>query len=355
MAQLSAYKLVPRAGSAFHFGLRGIEAEVSAEFCPSDSLFAALTSVVADLEGESGVDEFAGAFAAGEAAPPFLLSSAFPYANRVRLFPLPKLRLQVTPGKGVYKRLKNLAFVSERAFRHMLDGKNLDDLLEDENLLQGSKVLVTPEEREGLPGLRGGRIWETGAVPRVTLDRGTSASQIYHVGRVSFAPQCGLYFLVHWRTDGWRRRLEELLAHLGDAGLGGRRSVGHGQFHPIEDGELELPEGGQEGGFFLTLSRYHPTRQELKAGVLGEGASYRLQAVTGWLASPVEKAQRRKLLRLIEEGSILRGVGDDTYGDLADVRPEYEQAVMSHPVYRYGYALPIQVAPHVVKEGEADE
>lgn len=356
MARLSAYKVVPRGGSAFHFGVRGIEAEVSGEFCPSDTLFAALMSVIAELEGGSGVEQFAEAFGAGQGGPPFLLSSAFPYVGDVRLFPLPKLRLEVTQAKGVQKLLKKLAFASEAAFHLILEGRSVADLLkDDENLLQGKKVLLTPDERKRLPDLREGRIWATSAVPRVALDRATSASQIYQVGRVSFAPHCGLYFLARWHDRAWQSRLEELLAYLGDVGLGGRRSVGHGQFDASADGEVELGQGGEAEGFFLTLSRFHPTREELKAGVLGDGASYRLQTVAGWLSSPVEEAQRRKVLRMIDEGSIVCATGQPWYGDLTDVRPEYEEAWFSHPVYRYGYALPVVVAADVVLRGAADE
>lgn len=354
MEQLSAYKLVPRQGSSFHFGLRGIGAEASGEYCPSDTVFAALVAVAAETRVHRDAEELCEGFGESSAGPPFLLSSAFPFAGDVRLLPVPKIRLNLRPRKGLPKLLKSLAYMSEGVFGLVLRGESLDDVVGEENLLQDNTVLATAAERTRLERLPQGLIWRVGSVPRVTVDRVASGSEIYHVGRVSFAPECGLYFQVRWRDDGWREPLEELLRLLGDAGLGGRRSVGHGQFDAMADRAVDLPPVDEEGSPFVTLSRYHPTLGELRSGVLAAGASYRLTAVGGWLSSPGEAAQRRRVVRMIDEGSVLRHVGQATYGDLCDVRPEYDAGPFAHPVYRYGFAFPVAVSSDVVAGEEGD-
>ncbi len=95
----------------------------------------------------------------------------------------------------------------------------------------------------------------------------------------------------------------------------------------------------------MTLGRYNPTEEELKAGVLGEGASYELVDVGGWLISPDGPAQRRKRVRMIEAGSVLmQPDGMTVTGRIVDVRPEYEQeGGPEHPVYRSGIALTVGV------------
>lgn len=354
MEELRAYKLVQRQGSSFHFGLRGIGAEVSGEYCPSDTLFAALVAVAAEARSDPDAEGLCKAFAQSPGGPPFLLSSAFPFARDVRLLPVPKLRLKVLPRRGLGKLLKNLAYISEGVFRLVLAGERLDELVGEHNLLQNKTVLVTPSERSSLDHLALGLIWTVASVPRVTVDRVASGSEIYHVGRVSFAPECGLYFLVKWRDDRWRASLEELLRLLGDAGLGGRRSVGHGQFDPVADRPMDLPVVCEEGSRFVTLSRYHPTLGELGSGVLGPGASYGLSAVGGWLSSPGQTAQRRRVVRMIDEGSVLRHAGQETYGDLPDVRPAYDAGPFAHPVYRYGFAFPVAVSSEAVAEEEGN-
>ena len=90
MAPWTMYRLKPKPGAGFHFGLRGLEQEDSAPHCPSDTLFAALVATLADLEGPEGVEAFAAPFKDGQ--PPFLLSSVFPRAGDLPLLPLPHVR-----------------------------------------------------------------------------------------------------------------------------------------------------------------------------------------------------------------------------------------------------------------------
>ena len=220
--------------------------------------------------------------------------------------------------------------------------------------LQGGAVWVADEESRALRNA-GGMLWSSRPVPRVALDRQTSASQIYHVGRTSYAAGCGLALAVQWlagSSDADRRLLRDLLARLGDGGIGGERSAGHGQFALRELPSLTLPDA-RPGGYFVTLARLSPRREEIEAGLLGGRAAFELERIAGWLAAPGQLSQRRRSAYFIVEGSVLCAAGPEPWGRLLDVRPTYLGGPpFPHPVYRYGFALPVGVAGWA-KEQEA--
>jgi CRISPR type III-A-associated RAMP protein Csm4 len=158
---------------------------------------------------------------------------------------------------------------------------------------------------------------------------------------------------MRWQKD-WQKQGELALQVLGDAGVGGERSAGHGLFrlhgpHPLSG----LPDP-TPGGRFLTLSLYYPTEAELKDVVGGDDISYRFQVRRGWMSSPdqVESAEdealsgsalRRKAVRMFAEGSILCWPEDKTaLGDLADVTPD---VFSPHKVWRYGLAWAVGYRP----------
>jgi CRISPR-associated protein Csm4 len=368
----TAYHLEARA--PFHFGLRGVGIEATAVHGPSDTLFSALCYAVRQQFGTGVLEEFLGTYAAGE--PALVLSSAFPYvlarqqgevegwepsesfdpAQAIRFFPRP---LEPPPGvpddADRRKQIKRIAWLSESIFRAWVGGQDLTAHFAEENLVQGGRAWLTAQERDSVAGWRDEetdaiRFWAAGEAPRVAVDRRASTSQVYQAGRVWFQPSGGLWLLMNWRED-WEARGRGALRVLGDAGMGGERSAGHGQFqahgpHAL----LPLPDP-VPGERFVSLSLYYPTCDELPV-VLGSGEDtrYRLQVRRGWMASP-DAAQspdgqtvrgsglRRKSVRLFAEGSILRWPGGTTSaGALADVTPDVFTA---HTVWRYGLAFPV--------------
>lgn len=359
MAELTVYRLTFHSG--FHLGARGVNLEESAEHIPSDTLFAALVDAALRLSGDG--ETFAEPFE--DRDPPFLITSAFPFAGDVRFFPMPVPLDRWFGPETLRKRskdLKKVRFVSEGLFQRMLDGEPMDDWLFPKDggpdpvrgvALQGGAFWLTAEETRGLPekmrvppdrlrALHRHRVFVSEPVPRVTLDRITSASNIFHAGRVSFASGCGLWFGVHWRQSGdaLQALFRQALAVLADDGLGGERAVGYGGFRWTEEPMgLALPEPA-DGSLMWLLSRYHPHTDELPAA-LTDSPGYALTAVAGWLRTWEGAAQRRQRLWLVAEGSLVRAVGPGPWGDLTDVRPRYRnpQGDLPHPVWRYGFAL----------------
>lgn len=345
------FRLRPAVGQGFHFGRAGYEQETSSEMLPSDSLFAAL--IVAFLERYGDPAAFVQPWL--EARPPFVVSSVFPYVGDIPLLPMPRLRVLLPDefAPRARKAIKHLRYVSPAILRKLLDGQPLDRDWSPSGpqlSLQDGAIWLDPSERTALPerlqalpeeALKAIKIWKSDSVPRVTLDRASSSSQIYQMGRTVFAEECGLWFLAD--VSDWGDLLVELLTDLGDRGIGGERSNGYGAFQLGAPLPVPNLSSSLETLRVMTLSRYHPRSSELAAGVLGDGAAYELVKVGGWLETPFGPAQRRKTVRMIEVGSVLKNRG--VVGELVDVRPDYDRpGALNHPVYRCGYALTVGVS-----------
>ena len=342
MATVTTYLL--RFRGPLHVAERGVGIEETAEFVHSDTLFSALCSVVRLGWGESELEHFLAPFRAGE--PPFLVSSAFPFAGPVRFLPKPQLALPSPPPDDARKRLRQTRWVSFGLFQAWLSGQLPGDAFTPEAFLPAVAAWLLPSESRALPRsfTRDGiPLWVRDVVPRVAIDRVTSASQVFRSGRLRFGPESGLFVLVEWRDASWRPLVETALAELGQLGLGGLRSTGHGQFTLEPGEESDVPEQEQPVGL-VTLSLYAPTRHELAAGVLGPAARYDLVLRGGWIASPDGSSYRRRELRMISEGSLVaQPPGTTVRGHLVDVTPEVMRTV--HPVYRYGFAFAVPVGP----------
>lgn len=328
-------------GAGFHFGRHGLGQEASGEHLPSDSLFAALVARLAEQRGAAVVAAFVEAFQ-GE-TPPFALTSAFPRAGAVCFFPTPlRPPSSETQKDGPRpKQLKKVKYVSQEVFTQLLNGKPLAEFPRD-HMLHHETVLLTAKEFASLPEpVRvNGKLFETERRPRVTIGRAAQNSQLYFTGRTAFERECGLWFGVQWHTPTaeLKQTLANLLADLGDAGLGGERATGFGQCKIESQPALTLPDPTH---LWASLSRYLPRADEM-AAFKAEGAAYLLEAVGGWVASPVSVSERRRTVQMLAEGAVLGAVKRAAPGQVVDVQPDYEgQRPLGHPVWRNGRAVAV--------------
>lgn len=369
--RVTAYDLAPR--GPMHFGERGVGVETANEACRADTLFGAICFAVLELEGTARLEAMLGSFKAGE--PPFLISSAFPRAADVRLVPRPRLnRRRATadddassPTDGPARKvLKKVRYVSWGVAARNLAGEEIAPPGAGTVVGAGGDpdagyvAWVTAEECQRLRTVHGGALWRrhgpaldriegwwvggrAGRVPRVTVDRVTNASSVFQSARVHFRPHAGLTVLVRWRDDEWRPVIDRAFRLLGDAGIGGERAIGHGQFDVVAVTDLELPVPVGANGF-VTLAPYCPTAAEigtnLAGGVLGPGAAWDIGTHGGWMGVP-GVALRQSTVTMLAEGSTLRADGpildDPVFGQVVDVTPD---GYTAHRVYRYGFAFP---------------
>ena len=327
--------------AVFHLALRGalhvgeavsIDRETVLEWLPSDSLFAALVTAWA----QTGADVKARLepFTRGE--PPFRISSAFPWVNGIRFFPAPAAFPESATLEG--KTAKRVRWLSASVLERLRGGEPVST----DALVHRGTVWITPEESERLRARYSDddgkiRLWQSFVVPRVTVDRASNTSNLFHAGRVSFAEGDGLWFAGRGAQTDWVR---EALKVLADTGLGGLRNYGHGAF-TLNDGADDLPDSPSADAGML-LSRYAPgDADEIRATLQSDGAAYQLKTVGGWCTDDTGQAWRRRMVRLVAEGALLPNVAR-ARGKLVDVRPDKVSQFTARAVYRYG--LPFFIA-----------
>ena len=302
--------------------------EKTETYIPADTLFSAICQMWTTFYDPESLTTFLNGYAEDNAVLPFALTSAFPFAHGVYLFPKPMTfpKLSETPSK----KSKRVRFVSQSLFQNMVSGNPPE--FNENQLVNGEEVWMTPEEREQLETSDGDdfTIWTTNTRPRVTLGSRNSGSEIWHVQTVQFNTDCGLWFAAQFDSDETKYKIETLLRVLGDSGIGGERNAGYGTFD-FTEATLEIPTP-ETGSQFVTLSSICPKSPEQLVQLLTGNIAYTLNPLTGWVSS-TGTASRRKQVNMFAEGSVLHA-SDTHIGRLVDLRPDNWE----HPVYRYGYA-----------------
>ena len=204
-------------------------------------------------------------------------------------------------------------------------------------MITGEKVWVNFEEKKQLKKAMDEKlnVWETTTRPRVSIDRQTEESSIWHVETVQFNTDCGLWFAVNFDSDETKQKIETLLRVLGDNGIGGERNAGYGLFD-FDEVALEIPTS-EDSTQFVTLSPICPKSSEQLEHLLKGDIAYNLNPLTGWVGSH-GTYKRRKQINMFTEGSVLNA-SDESIGRLVDLKPDN----WTHPVYRYGYAWQVGI------------
>ena len=339
---MQLYKFIPKGG--FHFGERGIGIEETAFFPHSDTLFAALISAWRFIYDKNTLTSLEEGVTTFQETPPFRLSSGFPYAGTVYFLPRPAISLE---GQRDDRKLgKAVVYLSWQQAENLINSST-PDLVHRANTLMDGQVWLDALDQLVLEQIFGQvdrsriRLWHGQATrARVTVDRVSSASALYYEGSVQYAPDCGFYALAQIHDERYRRPLEDGLRFLGEQGLGGRRSVGLGQFDLAVYDETPPMAPVTNHNYYWLLSLYHPTLPEVSQLNVLSDARYNLVARRGWLYSPDGVGQRRRGIRMLTEGSLLTQPAN---GDVVDVHPVNVAAThqLPHAVWRSGLALTI--------------
>jgi CRISPR-associated protein Csm4 len=304
-----------------HFGETGIDLENVREYVSSDTLFSALIN--AGISNGICDNKFIDRF---KESPPFLISSLFLFTNDIYFLPRPMDDSHISSElkRKMGKELKKLKWIDLEGFKKWIRWDHLteDDIKEME--LQSKKYKEA---------------FEIEIRPRVTLDRITQSSNIYHCGYIYFQPYAGLYGLVAFNDLSFIEKFKELLTVLGETGLGGERTYGCGMFKV----EFERVSGTLKDILEATdlrytlLSLYHPSQDE-KDDISINLIAYEITRKKGWITTGrYALPLKRKSVGFITEGSVLH---KQPKGCLVDVTPDnIPTEMLSHKVYRYGYAF----------------
>lgn len=313
--------------SPLHLGRRGVGLEETEISISADTLFSAICQTWRTFYGAGHLTDFLTQYETGE---PFLLTSVFPFAGDIRFFPKPLIDLKVNADDN-RKKLKKIRYLSEKRFRQIVNG-NPDDLIKEKDLINNEQLWIHDEDRGRCPRT----IWKTDKRPRVTLDRQSSASEIWHLGGVNFNKGCGLWFDAKFETEETQRQIETILRILGDTGIGGERSAGYGLFNLHSKPAESQPES--EANRFVTLSPTCPRDAEQLDALIQGDVGYTLEERSGWIGSAEGSGLRRQQIWMFAEGSVLSGSGSQV-GRLVDLKPDS----CPHPVWRYAYAWPLKI------------
>lgn len=303
-----------------HVAEEGLGLEEASEVLHSDTLMGAIINAWSLLYPGEDLEGFI-------TSAPFTVSSAFPYIGDLLFFPRPMLRIgspqsakEEDPSIG--KKLKKIRFMSKPLFEKVIKGEGID-----------------PSRLEIIEGFAHTAPFEppckSTEIPRVSLDRISSASAFFYFRQIYFHPEGGLWFMAKFNGEAeTESKLEGALEFLGDHGLGADRSVGKGFFRATRSNtEINPPEGSGQ----VLLSLCHPTEEDFAQIRNHPLTKYTLVERRGWVTSPHGgRGLRQKPVRMFGEGSVF---ACKVVGRITRVLTARPNQGLHHNVYRWGRAF----------------
>jgi CRISPR-associated protein Csm4 len=328
---LVAYRLRPAA--PMHLGAGRADDLADLEELPrSDTILAGVVSASCLLGASAQEAEDLAAH------PPFALSSALPTVEvggrHVCLLPVPTgLFDRLRSHDRGDKRLRRARYVPPAILEELLAGRIPDDVV------AVGGVLIDRSSATRFP--KG--LWRTASRTRLAvnrLDDGPIEGLLYEFGEVVFSPGVTLTILVSFQQPEKRSAFEAALRLLADEGLGADRTAGYGRLGLEAAEPFNVAPGT---GMRLNLSLLHPTKAEVEKGLLDEPAVYDLVIRGGWVTAPGGRTLRRRAVRMLSEGAVVRDLGTDAYGDSPRVLEPMPELGLSHSVYRPGVAVTVPI------------
>lgn len=324
-----------------------VESSLISREVHSDTLFGALCWGYRHLFGESALVSLLESF---DSNPPFIISSCFPWIEyddeRVYFYPKPYSFRVNWKNKKAANRFNKLKYIPEGLFRSITEGRlSSNDLSLQNNSRKNFKGFEAGEDyiiRNGIAipkdlaeygGVKA--LFEKSEVPGNAINRLSMSTEENLYFREEFFPvkDTGIFFLI----DGGSKELERVKAslnYLKDRGLGGKISIGKGQFdvqYGEEDIRFQPPEDS-----FVTLSLYQPTRDELSS-FNGNNVCYEPVIRKGKVENAFIQTKNpwKDKLLMFSEGSVFPASGKNYYGSCPVVREKPFQ------IRHYAYAFPV--------------
>ena len=239
-----------------------------------------------------------------------LFSDALPYIDKQYLVPKPMVYVQTdnqgeSKQKKAYKKLKY--FPVEKIDEFLTGNMNLEtDPMKGFGQMRQQTMAHVRSEDDTLP---------------------------YRVGTFYYAPGCGLYVVIAYKSNNELSVAEELLEALSYTGIGGKKTSGMGKFNfrkgkPSKELEERLCKKSTRS---MLISVALPKEVEINQAM--ENASYLLEKRSGFVASTDYALEWRKKndLYVFAPGSCFM---NRFSGDIYDVSNGG-----NHAVYRYAKAL----------------
>lgn len=306
-----------------------IEPKSSFQGLSSDTIYGATFSAIYNLYED--FDEMLDLF---KQTPPFLFSSAFPFifAEEIaHFFPKPiegrQQKLTNFDGNTV-KKMKNAKYIHESLFNKWINGEiNYDYLASNiseypsKDGLMYSKDLSLNFNIKSLD------------IARNSINRQTQFTDIFYSSG-NYYTNAGLFFLVRFMDSDSEKKYSELITgafkFLRDRGFGGSVSAGKGHFEITDITDTEIIHEPEKGNRFISLSRYHPTQDEIAIFKGNRDLWYDIFTKRGRSSD----GRIRKQVRFFTEGSIFPDLNKGIYGKTIPV---------ARDAVEFGYAFNVRM------------
>lgn len=334
MTKFKIYKL--RFTTPLHIGDERADYGTSLQTIHSDTLYAAMTSVLAKIGYKIPENGNFG----------FSISSLFPYyhkENKKPVYFLPKLKLQSIPAKELQddaKKIKKIEWLDVEFFNKQINGEQLFNKSNVKQLLENGKYLTKQFiDKEFI---------SKEVNPRVKVSRDFSEdAEPFYMERLYFKEQSGMYFIAVGDADKLKI-IDLALKVLKDEGIGTDRTIGNGFFEfDTDEIEFDLPKSNKVSN----LSLFLPENQEQINELLkGNDIAYNFQKRGGWITDSGLNTFRKNTVQMFSEASVFSfNESVDKHfvkGKIVDLKPklDYDHLnIKPHPIWRSGKALFIPV------------
>lgn len=311
----------------------------SQKYLHSDSLFAALTSVLASVGYAIPTDGDLG----------FQITSLFPFYQKSKddkaVFFFPKLKKQsVSPPKfqDIAKQIKKVEWIDLVSFTSLINGENY--LYVDPELTK--KCLKSNFfTKEDLPqdGFIQLEVAPRVQVPRYGVEGSATDAEPFYMERVFFKDYSGLFLMA---TGNNLDLLDKAIHILKNEGIGTDRTIGQG-FFELEPDTIEISH--PESDTISNLSLFCPESKEQLGEMLLENGentiAYDFKKRGGWITTSPFNTFRKNSVYMFIEGSIFhlhKKTGVLTKGAIVDLKPGSVNG-LHHSVFRSGKAIFIPI------------
>ena len=235
----------------------------------SDRIFGAILSTMKDLFPlitDNVVERFK------HNNPPFLISSAFPFIKiknkKVRFYPkiLLNKELDFNFDLEVIKNFDDVKFIQEEIFFDILNGNlNFNEILNNyDKYFQIDEFLLNQNLNiQDFQNFSNRMIVSQNAINRLN-----NYFKVFYSEGIKYNSTHGLFFHISFLDDEFIEILKSVFRLLKDRGFGSKISIGRGQFiYEIENDDVYKNHNSnfsEEDNYFVTLSRFIPTSDDLK-------------------------------------------------------------------------------------------
>jgi len=325
--------------TALHIGNERLDYGSSQKYIHSDMMYAAITSVLANVGYQVPEDGDLG----------FQISSLFPYYQKRNddkpVYFFPKLKGQVIPPSSfqhISKKIKKLEWLDLDSFISIINGENLlgtNPENTEKNIRSSfyTRVKDFPEE-----GFIESEVVPRVQVPRYGIDGAAEDTEPFYMERIFFKDRSGLFFLAIGEHVAL---IDAALEILKNEGIGTDRTIGQG-FFEFEHKTLEI--NYPESGFCTNLSLFCPESTQQLAEMLGGDSdafiAYDFKKRGGWITSAPFNTFRKNSIYMFTEGSVFHSplVTSASKGTIVDLQPK-SVVGLDHKIFRSGKAIFIPV------------